>query len=274
MGVAQAGAWTRELGSAYVKAEGSVYRSSRVRVPGAAADSTGTYTGVQGTAYGEVGVLGAHPVQLSVQAPVVYGQHRTDIYDVFGAVPVQATTVRMGDLRVAAQTALTRAMPLAVAVEGKVPLYANGDVGQSLPTYAALFPKPGDGQVDLTGWVFGGGAVGDGFVEGGVGYLHRTEAFVGWDTELEVVDGGRALGKVGWKVGSVWALAMVDAQWAWSTEVGGQEDTFTRQFVAASVASMVELGPHVAIEPRLSAEVWTRNASQGLGGGLGVSWRR
>lgn len=273
-GVAHAGAWTRDLGSAYAKVEGSVYAASRVRVPGATADSAGAYTGVQGSLHGELGLLKAHPVQLSASAPLVAGSHRTDIYDVFGPVPVRATTVRAGDLRVAAQTALTRAMPLAVAVEAKVPLYANGTVGQSLPSYAALFPKPGDGQVDLTGWAYAGGAIGEGFVEGGLGYLHRTEAFVGWDTDLQVTDGGRALGKVGWKWGPVWGLASLDAQWAWSTTIDGDEDLFTRQFVAASLAAMIELGDHLAIEPRASAELWTRNASQGVGGGLGLSWRR
>ncbi len=273
LSAAWAGGWTRDLGDAYLKAETGVYTSSRVRVPGEEEDSGGRYTGVQVSGYGEVGLLRAHPVQLSASAPLVVGSHRTEIFDAFGAVPVRATTVRMGDLRVATQVALHPRHPLAVAVEAKVPLYANGTVGQSLPTHADLFPKPGDGQLDLTLWGYGAGAVGDGFVEGGVGYLHRTEQFVGWEPELALADGGRALGKVGYKIGPCWALGSVEAQWAWRGTIDGDLDTFTRQFVAATLAGLWELGPHWGLEPRVGAELWSRNASQGVSAGLGVSWR-
>jgi hypothetical protein len=273
--LAWGGAWTRELGQAYTKAEAAGYLAPRVRVPGDDEDSGGRYTALQLSAYAEAGLLSAHPLQLSVSAPLVAGWHRTEIFDVFGAVPVRASTVRAGDLRVAMQGALSRRLPVSAAIEAKVPMYANGSVGDSLPTHAQLFPLPGDGQVDVTAWLFGG-AAGDGwFAEAGLGYLHRTEQFVGWDTELRAADGGRGLLKGGWGVGQGWLIGWLDGQWAWRTEIDGVDDSFTRQFLALGLSAAVPLNDdgRWALEPRLGAELATRNASQGVSAGLGLSWQ-
>lgn len=175
--VALGGAWTRDQGEVYTKAAVDVYGASRVRVAGELEDSDGRYLGTQVSTYGEVGLSKGHPVQATASVPLVVGAHRTQIYDVFGELPVRATTVRMGDLRLGLQTALLPTAPeapVALAGELKLPLYANGRVGSSLPTYAELFPRPGDGNIDGTAWLLGGASRGAWFVEGGAGYLRRT----------------------------------------------------------------------------------------------------
>ena len=68
-----------------------------------------------------------------------------------GTYSIRATTARAGDLRGAVQVALHPKAPLALAVDVKVPAYANGKVGQEFMALAEVFPKPGDGQVDVGG---------------------------------------------------------------------------------------------------------------------------
>lgn len=275
--VAHGGAWTREVGSLYVKGGADLYRAQRFRAPGETEESEGGYLGQQYSLYAEAGVLPLYPVQLSVAAPLTVGTHRADIFDAFGALPVRATTVRGGDLRASLQTALLRKIPLAAALEVKIPLYANGAVGDGVPNYKELFPKPGDGQVDLTLWVHGGAAPIDGlFVEGGVGYLHRTEAFVGWETDITFADGLRAGGKVGYQLfDPLLAIVGVDSQLAFSnTTPEGEEDLYTRQFLVLAASALIDLAPGLALEPRIAQELFARNASQGIGVGLGLSFRR
>ncbi|MEO0604640.1 MAG: hypothetical protein AAF211_24615, partial [Myxococcota bacterium] len=182
-------------------------------------------------------------------------------------VPVRATTARLGDLRVALQTALLRDAPLAVAVEAKIPMYRNGAVGNARINFAELFPKPGDGQVDVTAFVFAGASLSDRtFVEGGVGYLWRTRAFVGWETDVRYVDGLRGVAKLGHTVGRVLGVIGLETQLAFAP------DDVTRRFVVANTSALIDLGRGLSLEPRLGYELIAQNASQGIGAGLGLSW--
>lgn len=271
-----AGAWTRDLGSVYAKAGVDVYSALRFQAPGEAEVSEGGYFGQQYGVYGEVGLSKGHPVQISLTAPLTVGSHRTTVIDAIGEQPVRAVTVRLGDLRVAAQTALHRKLPIAAAVEAKIPLYENGGVGTDMRNLADLFPKPGDGQIDITAWLYGGSGIGaKGFAEAGVGYLFRTEAFVGWDTDIVFRDGLRALVKGGVTAGRVILVGGVEGQFAWRLrDDEGELDPYTRQFVVGSVSALIDVAPGLAIEPRFAVELYARNASQGIGGGLGISYRR
>ncbi len=56
--------------------------------------------------------------------------------------------------------------------------------------------------------------------------------------------------------------------------LGGEDDLYTREFVVAFASALIDVADGVAIEPRFGAELFARAASQGLGGGIGVSWRR
>lgn len=266
---AHAGAWTREPGQLYTKVGADGYRAFRFVSPGTAAEGDGAYFGQQYSLYGEFGVLPVHKGQLALGVPVVIGTLWSEIFDPFGALRVRATTARMGDLRATAQVALHPDLPLALAAEVKVPLYANGSVGAELPTLSSLFPLPGDGQVDVTTWVYAGASPADAtFVEGGVGWRHRTEVFVGWDTPITFVDGitwnlkgGRTFGKVIVILGTDGVVNPVSDRWS-------------RQYAALFGSALIDVAPGLAIEPRLAGEVWALNASQGIGGGLGLSYRR
>ena len=274
---AEAGGCTRDLGSAYLKASADAYQALTFQAPGESERSDGNYVGQQYGIYAEAGLSSKHPIQIAVAAPLVtVGTHSTEIFDAFGELPVRATTVRAGDLRVWAQTALSNRAPIAAGLEVKVPLYANGGVGESLRNFDELFPKPGDGQVDVTAWLYAGHAISaKTFAEVGAGYLWRTDAFVGWETAIRFNDGFRLLGKVGTTVGPVLLVGGLDGQFVFSGMADGEVDLYTRRFLAAFGSALIDVGDSgFAIEPRIAYEVWAVNASQGWGGGLGVSWRR
>ncbi len=274
---AWAGAWTREQGSTYVKAGADVYQALSFQAPGEAAQSEGAYFGQQYSLYGEVGLTKGHPFQLAVALPFVVGTHTTEVIDAFGELPVRATTARAGDLRVWAQTQLGKPKKVALspAIELKVPLYANGQVGSPLPNFSDLFPKPGDGNVDITPWLYvGSGLTPKVFVEGGVGYIFRTEAFVGWETDIEFNDGPRFLAKIGGQLGPVLLIGGAEGQFVTSGQTSeGETDLFTRRFLVVFGNALIDVGKGIAIEPRIAVEAFAQNASQGWGGGLGVSWR-
>jgi hypothetical protein len=269
-GVAHAGAWTRELGQVYAKAGVDGYYALRYVVPGTDQAVDDGFTGQQYGVYAEVGVLPGWRGQLTVAAPLLtVGTHSTLVEDPFSTERVRASTLRPGDLRVAAQLALHRTLPLAVSVDVKVPAYDNGGVGSSYPAYRALFPKPGDGQVDVGAMAWAGASLPPGgFAEVGVGFVHRTEAFVAWDPGVALTDGLRFSAKAGAAVGRVTPIA----------EVGGvispAATPYTRSAVTASATALIDLAGGFAIEPRVAADLWTRNTTQGLGAGLGLSWRR
>lgn len=266
---AHAGAWTKEAGQLYAKAGADVYNAFRFVAPGAQEPTDANYFGQQYGVYAEAGVLPPWRAQLAVALPVVSGTVRTTVEDAFGTFDLRTTTTRTGDLRVAAQVALHPEAPVALSVDAKVPTYANGEVGGDYPNFQVLFPKPGDGQVDLGAMLFAGAALGGGaFGEAGVGYVHRTEAFVGWDTALKLTDGVRFSAKGGRSFGKFLPVIGVDGV------ISPDPSPVTKSFVSVSASALIDVADGVAIEPRVAGEVWARNASQGLGGGLGVSYRR
>lgn len=268
-GTALAGAWTRDAGELYTKVGADLYRPSTFVMPGDDEVSPGTYLGQQYGLYAEAGVSRGHPVQLSLAVPLVVGTVNTVYVDRQGEVPLRATTVRPGDLRVAAQVALHPTAPIAAAVELKLPLYANGAVGADYPTFAELFPKPGDGQIDVTGWLSAGFTpIKGGFVEVGIGWRHRTEVFVGWLTPIRFVDGGVFAAKIGRRFGPVLPIVGVEGL------VNPVPDALTRQYATVWGTALVDITEGWAVEPRVSADLWAENTSRGFGGGMGLSYRR
>ncbi|MEQ1566726.1 MAG: hypothetical protein ABMA64_13880, partial [Myxococcota bacterium] len=206
---AHAGAWTKETGQLYAKAGVDLYKAFEFVQPGSSsavpgAISGGEYFAHQYGVYAEAGVLPGYKGQLSISAPLLFGIANIPGDDNSGTVPIRATSGRLGDLNLAAQIALHPKWPLAAALQVKIPMYANGSIGAEYPTWRELFPKPGDGQVDWTTWLYAGAApIPKSFVEASLGYRHRTEQFVGWDTSTAFVDaavfgakGGYSLGRV------------------------------------------------------------------------------
>jgi hypothetical protein len=271
LAVAHAGAWTKERGQAYVKLGADVYDAVTFQPPGATEPMPGAYIGQQGGFYGEAGLLeDGWRAQAAVSWGVVSGHHRAEVSDVVGDSVVRASTTRPGDLRLTGQVALHRTAPLALSVEVKIPTYANEGVGAYLQSLAFLFPKPGDGQIDVTPQVHAGVVPFEkGFAEVSAGYRFRTEAFVGWDTTIRFADGVLGAGKLGVDLGRVLPIVGAEAL------VAVRDDLYTRQYAVVYGTALVDLVPdHLALEPRASAELWAKNASRGYGVGLGLSYRR
>lgn len=263
------GAWTKEAGEAYLKAGGDVWSALRYVAPGETEPSEGSYFGQQYGLYGEIGVIPDRKAQLSLSLPLVLGTHHAVYDDAFGSVEVRASTIRAGDLRLAAQIALHPRLPLALSVDLKIPGYANGGIGDDHPVYRNLFPKPGDGQVDVGAMAYvGATSFSGGFAELGVGFVHRTEAFVGWEPGLGFSDGLRFTAKAGHALGRVLPILSTEGT------LSPAPTRYTRSFVSVALSASIDVGSGLAIEPRLAGEVWARRTSRGIGGGIGLSYRR
>ena len=261
---AHAGAWTRDSGSVYAKASTELYASSQYVDPrGIAVDAS--YHGESVATYVEVGVL--DDLQLTAQVPLQSG---TSTFPV-GTDEGHATSVRMGDLWVGLQTGLLeRPFRLAVSVDGKIPLYSNDSIGHGGGAYRAYFPLPGDGQIDLGAWLWGGGSVPRTKIWGqvGAGYRYRSSWYVGWTTDADFSDGVPMRGQLGFGTNGTFVSLNADAFLAFA------DDDVTREWVSVGPSGSYALGRGFALEGRVSVDLYTRHSSQGVGGGLGVSWTR
>lgn len=260
---AVAGPWTRDAGEVYAKVAADWYEPTAYVDPLTGQETAIRYFGQQYGAYAEVGLgLG---LQASAAVPLSIGTARFADARLLGGGEVKAITTRLGDARGALQLRLLDGV--AVAAEAKVPLYALDSVGAGQGVYQPLFPLPGDGQLDLTGWVLAGRGLGHGvWVEGAAGWRHRTEWFPGVDPDVAFVDGvvGRAVAGLGGERG--WVAVSGDAT------VNVVADDRTRQSVAVGVSGGLALWGGLALEARGAFEPWAENAARGWGGGAGVSW--
>jgi len=105
--------------------------------------------------------------------------------------------------------------------------------------------------------------------EGGVGYRHRTEWFVGFDPGpgVTLVDSVVVRALAGLKLGR--ALLMLNVE-------GNQNlhaNPYTRENWSLGPSVLVGIWRGLAVEGRFSWEAWAKNQSQGIGFGVGVSMR-
>ncbi|MCO4746150.1 MAG: hypothetical protein KC912_15240 [Proteobacteria bacterium] len=267
---AEAGAWTRSLGSFYTKVGVDAYAASKYQAADFVSTDGQSFLGYQIGVYGEVGLLKVHPLMVAVQAP--WASSTLFLEEKTGSFRPRATTRRLGDLRFTAQTSLLPdGGPLSASVEVKVPMYANDSVGSRYGGFEELFPLAGEGQVDLTGWILGGASFGGPlWGEAAVGYQHRTQGFIGWRNhgDLNFLDRIRFGAGLGFSEGPVVAILRVDGQKA----IGA--DAITAESVSAGPVLLVDVAEGLAIEGRFSADLWANNATQGFGFGTGVSIRR
>lgn len=270
---AYAGAWTKEAGEVYAKLGADFYDPLVYVDPATGEETELRYFGQQYGAYAEVGVLDARPVQLDVYVPVSVGRTAFEVTGVDGDGTGVATTTRLGDARVAIQAALwRRGVQVAAAVGAKVPLYANDRVGAAYPAWQPFFPLVGDGQLDVEARLHAGGSVPDTpfWLEGLVGYRHRTEVFLGWTPPggLAFVDGVPFRATLGARLGPAYVMGEVDGL------VNVVADDVTRQGVAAGPKLLVDVGRGFGVEARAAWDVWAVHAPRGVSFGGGVSWRR
>lgn len=274
-GTALAGPWTRTAGSHYVKGSADYYNTTKYVLPeedpalGATGDfGTTGFFGHQYSLYGEVGLSKKHPVQISARAPLTISYVDFEDENAIRRVTGTAYTVRLGDLEVMPQVALSKKHPIAAALAVKAPLYGVDSICAD-SVYKDFCGRPGDAQVDLTPWILAGGsfAQGKGWVEGQVGYRHRTEWFRNWTTDRKFVDSVVFGGTLGGQFGSTIGMIRVDGN------KNFKRDAFTLESVRVGPQAMFTVWEGLAIEARAAWDVWAMNTSIGFGFGAGISWR-
>ncbi len=274
---ASAGPWTKELGQHYVKVGADLFFTTDyvdARNPDTGDDAGfERFLGTNITAYGEVGVFPLWPIQLTVSLPLTIGVSTFKDTALIGQGEVGTTTaVRPGDLRVSVQTSILRkGFQLAPQIEVKVPLYSNDRVGSRLGPYRQWVAIPGEGQIDITPMMLMGGSIPTKavplWVEGGVGYRFRTEAFIGWDTDLVLVDSIPFYAAFGLAPGKSWVVIRIDGN------KNIKADEVTREAVTLGPSVGVTVWKGLAIEARIAGDLVANNAPRGISAGLGVSWR-
>jgi hypothetical protein len=266
--LAEAGPWTREKGSYYTKTGADGYWALDWDQAGSAVMDSDRYLGQQYSVYGELGLPTGHPVQLAISAPLTVGTvwftRKADGQTAEG----RATVMRAGDLRLRPQVAIHPTKPIAAALEIKLPMYGVDGVCDDNPQFRDLCPRPGDGQIDLTGWALVGGGFNWGFAEVGLGYQHRTEWYLGWDTPLAFGDSVVFTAGGGASAGPVLIMARVDGNW-WP-----DDDGVTSQQTRVGPSVLVDVAEGIAIEARSQLDVVARHAGRGLGFGVGISARK
>jgi hypothetical protein len=275
---AEAGAWTKGFGELYAKIDAGAYVALRYVDPRTGESVDASYVGQRYGLYAEAGLLPWHPVQLSLSVPAFtvgttsFGDER-----LFGPDErAVATSAWPGDLQVGLQVGLVKpASPfqLAASLQVKIPMYGNDQVGRRFGPWKDVFPLPGDGQVDVGGLLVAGASLPappgplSPWLEGGVGYLHRSEAYVDYTTDRVLVDGVPAFLSFGLAGAKGYALIRADGHF----NVAPDDDT--REGIVVALQGGLGLGKGFSLEGRIAGEPWVRGASQGLSFGIGISWQ-
>jgi hypothetical protein len=268
---AEAGAWTKSFGSYYAKVGADFYKPGAYVDTETGEETSDSYFGQSYGVYIEVGLFPLWPLQVSVHLPVSVGTVTFTDPKSFGEEAAKATTTRLGDLRIGFQGAiLKKTVQLSLGIQVKIPLYSNDRVGDGFSTYKEVFPLPGDGQIDINPQVhIGGGIPGTPlWMTGGVGYLHRTSTFIGWDTDLDFVDSLTFTYTFGANAGPVLIMFQLDGN------KNFLDDSVTRQALSLGPALAVNVWRGLSISARFQGEVWAQNAPRGISFGLGLSYER
>lgn len=165
-GAAWAGPWTRDGGGSYVRVGADAFLADQSVLPGIGTTAVVDFTAATASAYAEVGLPLPWKAMAVASAPLNVGMVTFERRDPFFDGNGDTRVIRMGDLRVGPQVALHSTLPLAAAVEVKIPLYAVDKVCDEETVLRDLCARPGDGQVDVTPSVLAGGSVGWGWIEG------------------------------------------------------------------------------------------------------------
>ena len=268
---AHAGAWTKEFGHYYAKIGADFYKPGAYVDPTTGETTEDSFFGQNYNLYVEAGFFPLWPIQVSFLLPVSVGTVTFSDPKTFGDETARATTTRLGDLRFGFQGAiLKKTVQLSLGIQFKIPLYSNGRVGAEFPTYAEVFPIPGYGQIDVNPQLHvGGGLPGvPMWMTLGMGYMHRSSAFLGWEPDLDFVDSITFTYTFGGNAGPVLIMFNLDGN------KNFVEDNITRESVALGPSVAVTVWRGLAINARLQGEVWSRNAGQGVSFGFGVSYQR
>lgn len=264
VGPAAAGPWTKNMGRFYAKVGQGFYFSDSFR------DSSGNLQ--QGVDYL------SFTTSLFFQVGVYKGLHVSGYLPYIVASNYQVdegarwTRASGGDARFALQytpTFIGLPFPAAIRLEFKVPFYDAGGVGGP---YAARFPAPGDGQVDVTFWLTAGGSLRSIplFFSADIGYELRTEAFIGTGPfAAQFNDGIAFLAQVGYTFfGRL--LVAVNTRGVIPFEAG----QVTKGYVSVGPSLYGLIWRGLAAEASVTPMIYTNeNAAPGVGFSLGLSFK-
>lgn len=259
--IAWAGPWTRDAGGVYVKLSGGAFVAGEYVDPSGATVTGVDYLGITSALYAEVGV--AEGLQVQLYLPHVIARNS------YAETGDRYLSLGLGDARLGVQYGFPLVgFPLALRIEGKVPLY---DVAEPGGLEHGLFPALGDGQVDLDYWLSAGGSLDGvplyGFVE--VGYRLRTALYTGEGTGLEYGGGLLTYAQLGYTVFAD-VIVAANAQ----AVVPFEDDGRTKGYATVGPSVYAPVGAGVALELYYDATIWARAASAGQTVILGVSYSR
>ena len=260
---ALAGPWSKSWGEVYVKLGESLFLAdSYVDASGQVVQGT-EYLGAATFVYFEVGVWDG--LMAWGYLPYLVAQNSFDDGSRY-------LTAGGGDALLGLQYSpkfLNLPLPLAVRLAFKVPLYDVG--GNAADPLATRYPAAGDGQLDVTFWLSAGGSV-PGiplYFFGEVGVRHRTEHYVGAGDDRELGDGFTFAAQVGYTIRHRLLVAVT---------TGGvvplSSDEVTKGYVTVGPVLALLLPHGLSLEATVDPIAWARNASQGVGLSLGLSFKR
>ncbi len=259
----QAGPWIKAPGETYTKVGATFFTAEESFNQGL---STGlAYAGQTYNIYGEVGLPGR--LQLIADLPVVVGTNSSQ-------QGVNYVNQSLGDMRLELDWGVAEGLPVALAVEAKVPLYtplAQQTSGQitRFPRSATNFPDPGDGNVDVTVKALAGYSLHPlpAWITGELGYRARFDGFV---------DGIFAVASAGY---FVWpehiALGVFSNAVINLGDDPNPDVRLTREFVYVQgyvLVTAAPLDPDLAVTFSAGSIVYARNSAAGNDFGVGVSY--
>ena len=261
---ARAGPWTREPGHGYAKLSASLYHADGFRDGRGQFFEGVDYLSFSPAAYVELGVLpGLHvegylPFVLGRNAFASDGSPGVRGVCTGGSLITSAERSSWGDAIVAVQaTPGLLSLPHALTLQTKVPLY---DVSQPGGPCGALFPQPGDGQLDVALLA----SVGDSFSAGAafayleLGHRHRTEIFLPQDFRRSFVDTLLLAGQVGLRYQDGGYLML-----AARLELPYVADESTRGSFVLAPALVAPITRQLSLEVELGFTPWARHATSG-----------
>lgn len=253
-----AGPWTKTPGDFYLKVDEGLYSADGYIDPDGQFQDDGSYLALSTSLYLEAGV--AEDFHATLYLPYVYARHTFK----YGGEPASAG--KGGDSSLGLQYGLPGPLPMALKVVVKIPMYA-------LPQDGGV-PAVGDGQVDATlSYAIGASfhpVPAYGFIE--VGYQFRTEMFPGGEPRdaREFQDCIVLGAQFGYHLMTP-LLVAANAQ----AVIPTADDIYTKRTVELGVQAAYGFGEsrRLSIEATASQIYWVRNASEGTGLHLGVSYK-
>lgn len=267
-----AGPWSKGLGGVYAKLNGNFFLSDAfVNSQGVLQKGT-TYFGTTTSLYFEVGLFKGLHIQGSL--PYVIASNMGNDGSFF-------TQGSFGDGMLGFQYQLPIPGPFIVALvaNAKLPLYDLSRLSKkdNIGANAINFPAQGDGQMDLTFWLSLGGSLHPlplyGFLD--IGYRHRTEVFFGEADTRTFADTFMFFGQLGY---TIWPqqgmIVMLNVQGS----IPFAEDQYTKGLLSVGLGLFLPVvrtkAGNINLELNVDPIIWSRNAGQGWGWAIGLSFNR